>query len=180
MKRPSLLLAVLILSISIRLFAGCDRSPDYREDADIEEIADTLTPLLSHPETLMRYDADQIHFFLGLPEPYCDDSVVMVQTRSDSVDEYGVFLCPNEEEADELEELLDDYLELTIPGKLAYLDDCGTGEGEYEEGTDSARSADRALTGRVKRYGLWVCYTLLDDEEDDTLQEALKKLLREA
>lgn len=177
MKRPSLLLAALILPIAILLSSGCDRAPDYRRDIDVETIADTLTPLLSHPETLVRYDADQIHFFLGLPEPYCGDSVVMVQTRSDSVDEYGIFLCNNEEEADELEELLDDYLELTIPGKLAYLSDCGTGEGEYEADGASSRSADRALTGRVKRYGLYVCYTLLDDEEDDALQSELKKLL---
>lgn len=183
MKHTRILPLTLAILFAL-MFAGCDRSTDYRSDVDIEVIAETLTPMLNHPETLVRYDADHIHFFLGLPEPYCRDSVVMVQTRAGSADEYGVFLCASDEDAEALEELLDDYLELTIPGKLAYLGDCDPTETPASDPTDSpadrtAHSLGTSLTGRVKRYGNYVCYTLLDDEADDALQDALKRLLRQ-
>lgn len=163
------------------LLIGCNRLTEYRRDVDVEEIAETLTPMLSHPDTLVRYDADQIHFFLGLPEPYCTDSVVMVQTRAGSIDEYGIFLCKNEESAEELEEMLDDYLDLTLHGKLAYLSDCASNadlkEVERNDSDLSQSLSDLQLTGRVRRYGCYVCYTLLSDEQDSALQKQLKALL---
>lgn len=180
MNHSIVLKPVLAALLLVLLFAGCDRSSEYRADLDIESIADSITPILDHSGTMIRYDADQIHFFLGLPEPYCTDNVVMVQTKEGSVDEYGIFRCISDADAEALEELLDDYLELTIAGKLAYLNDCdaGVNTSDSEVTAESAQDADSMLTGRVRRYGIYVCYTLLDRDKDEELQNTLKSLLK--
>lgn len=173
---------ISLLALLLMLLISCNRTPDYRIDVDIESIAQTITPILDHSETMIRYDADQIHFFLGLPEPYCSDSVVMVQSKAGTVEEYGIFRCNNENDAEELEEMLDDYLELTIPGKLAYLNECNSDKDSSatESATDTTvQTANNALTGRVRRYGIYVCYTILDHEDDLVLQKELKSLLKE-
>lgn len=182
MKHNSLRSIIILLLFTIFLTA-CNQESQYRCDLEISVIEQTLTPLLAHPETLITYDSDQIRFFLGLPERYCADCVVMVQSREGCVDEYGVFLCNNSNDADELEGLLNDYLELTIPGKLAYLNDSYADdfENQFEPSTvdSSENSANISLTGRVRRYGSYVCYTLLSEADDRALQNKLKALLSE-
>lgn len=176
MKHTTIARIIAFLLLSTLLLSSCKRSQDYRQDVNLEELNELITPLLSHPETLVRYDSDQIRFFLGLPEAYYTDALVMVQTRSDSVDEYGIFRCNSAEDADELEDLLDDYLEIALPGKLAYLN--GREAPSYSDEEDEAFYAhDTALTGRVRCYGNYVCYTLLSKEADNALQSKLRSIL---
>lgn len=155
-----------LLFLMILLSACSKWRTDYRDDVDIALIQQAVSPLLAHPDTLIAYDCDEIHFFLNIPENYCTDSVVCAQSAPQQTDEYGVFHCNNSDDAEQLTELLETYLQTSVAAKQAWLADCGS-----EVTTANAH-------GKVRCYGNYVCYTVTDEATEQSIHETVKRLLQ--
>ncbi len=160
----------LIIPVFLLLFlfltACVSRETVYRDDIEINDIDAAVQSLIAHTDTMVTYDSDQVHFYLSIPIDYCNDCVVRAQTSSQSIDEYGIFHCNNEADAEALEELLNDYLFTSLQGKKEWLENCNTTELRKLEG------------GRVRRYGSYVCYTVLDPAVEDQFMKNVKTLLK--
>lgn len=165
-----------ILLLCTMLFTACDERTNEIGELSIAEIADAVKPLIDHPESLVTYDTDQIQIYLELPERYCRQCVVMAQSRADSVDEFGIFLCCNAEDAEALEALIEEYLRRTIRLKLHYLNECLNQSNPIAE--EEKTLSLSPLIGSVRRYGTLVCYSILS-QNDAAFQNKLKSLLNE-
>ncbi len=158
---------ILLILICLAMFNACAlRTPSYRDDVEIEQLQKEVDGLLYHTDSLITYHPDDIRFYLDLPESYCDDCVVRAQTSSLSIDEYGIFRCANEEEADELEDELEDYLERSLEGKRDWLQSYNPSE------------LVKLENGRIKRYGNYVFYGILDPSTERLVASRLKDTLR--
>lgn len=163
MKHTAILLICLVT-----LTACSMRTPAYREDVDVKDIQDEVDGLLYHTDSLISYDPDDIHFYLELPAEYCIDSVVRAQTSSMSIDEYGIFHCKNERDAEQLEELLDDYLSRSLEGKREWLLSYNPSELQKLE------------KSRVERFGSYVFYGILDPSTERLVITHVEKLLQDS
>lgn len=179
MKYMKRLCEAAALLIVISSLTSCQIQSDYRQDLDVQAIAESLSALLEHPETMHRYDSDEIHFFIGLPDQFCTDCAVMAQSRPDLADEFGIFRCYGEEVAEELEDLLEDYLDRTLPEKLAYLNDDEKYPHDSSNDDEAEETSAVDLSGSVRRYGLYVCYTLLKSSDEESIHKQIKKILSE-
>ena len=147
------------------LAAFSRRAPVYREDIEVETVRDQVDGLLYHTDSLISYDPDDVRFYLEIPEEYCTDCVVRAQTSSLSIDEYGIFHCKNEQDAEKLEELLDEYLERSLEGKREWLQSYNPSELQKLE------------KSRVERFGSYVFYGILDPPTERLAMQKVEDLL---
>ena len=163
MKYRWIILPLLLCGLT----ACASREPVFREDIPVEEVQLQVDGILYHPDSLISYDPDDIRFYLDIPKEYCTDCIVRAQTSSTSIDEYGIFHCKSVEDAEELEDLLDDYLERTLEGKREWLLSYNPAELEKLE------------KSRVERYGSYVFYGILDPPTERLAVERVEEILRE-
>ena len=154
----SLLCMVILTSCSMR-------KPVYREDIEVDAVKDEVDKMLYHTDSLISYDPDDIRFYLELPEEYCKDCIVRAQTSSLSIDEYGIFHCKNERDAERLEDLLEDYLERSLEGKREWLQSYNPSELQKLE------------KSRVERFGSYVFYGILDPPTERLAMQRVENLL---
>ncbi|MGM9647143.1 MAG: DUF4358 domain-containing protein [Eubacteriales bacterium] len=159
---------ILILSVCLLSLTACARrAPVYRTDVEVKTVQEEVDGLLYHTDSLISYDPDDVRFYLELPEEYCNDCIVRAQTSSVSIDEYGIFHCRNEEEAEVLEDLLEDYLERSLEGKREWLQSYNPAELQKLERSD------------VERFGSYVFYGILDPPTERLAMERVEGLLRD-
>lgn len=159
---------ILILSVCLLSLTACARrAPVYRTDVEVKTVQEEVDGLLYHTDSLISYDPDDVRFYLELPEEYCNDCIVRAQTSSVSIDEYGIFHCRNEEEAEVLEDLLEDYLERSLEGKREWLQSYNPAELQKLERSD------------VERFGSYVFYGILDPPTERLAMERVESLLRD-
>ena len=158
---------ILILSVCLLSLTACARrAPVYRTDVEVKTVQEEVDGLLYHTDSLISYDPDDVRFYLELPEEYCNDCIVRAQTSSVSIDEYGIFHFRNEEEAEVLEDLLEDYLERSLEGKREWLQSYNPAELQKLERSD------------VERFGSYVFYGILDPPTERLAMERVESLLR--
>ncbi|MBQ8382284.1 MAG: DUF4358 domain-containing protein [Clostridia bacterium] len=163
MKKTIIIILLCILSLT----ACARRAPVYREDIAVKQVQEEVDGMLYHTDSLISYDPEEVRFYLDLPEEYCSDCIVRAQTSSVSIDEYGIFHCKTEEEAEKLEDLLEDYLERTLEGKREWLQSYNPAELQKLERSD------------VERFGCYVFYGILDPPTERLVTERVEGLLRD-
>ncbi len=157
---------LLIVLICLLCFSGCSGRDDvYREDIEVDRVRDEVDSLLYHTDSLISYDPDDVHFYLELPKDYCMDCIVRAQTSSLSIDEYGIFHCKNEQDAEKLEEMIEDYLDRSLEGKREWLQSYNPGELQKLE------------KSRVERFGSYVFYGILDPSTERLAIKRVESLL---
>ena len=160
-------LTLILLLCCILLFSCGKRQPVYRDDVEMESVQKEIDEVLYHTDSLITYDREEIHFYLDLPEEFCNDCVVRAQTSSASIDEYGIFHCKTEKDAEQLEELLEDYIERSMEGKREWLQSYNPDELQKLEQCD------------VERFGCYVVYGILDPPTERLMMKRVEGLLRE-
>lgn len=157
---------ILLLVLFLGSLLSCSRrAPVYREDIEVDAVKDEVDGLLYHTDSLISYDPDDVRFYLELPEEYCADCIVRAQTSSLSIDEYGIFHCKNEQDAEKLEVMLDDYLERSLEGKREWLQSYNPSE---------LRKLEKS---RVERFGSYVFYGILDPSTERLAMQRVEDLL---
>lgn len=124
-----------------------------------------IDQMLYHADSLISYDSDDVHFYLDLPKEYCTDCVVRAQSSSTSIDEYGIFHCKSEGDAEKLEDMIEEYLERALDGKREWLLSYNPGELEKLE------------KSRVERYGCYVFYGILDPTTERMATRRMEEIL---
>ena len=162
MKRSILFLLCTLLMVS------CGKqTPVYKDDVEMENVQKEIDGILYHNDSLITYDPEEVHFYLNLPEEYCDDCIVRAQTSSVSIDEYGIFHCKTEADAEALADLLEDYIERSLEGKREWLQSYNPDELRKLEHCD------------VERFGCYVVYGILDPPTEKLVMKKIEGLLRE-
>ncbi|MBQ8287882.1 MAG: DUF4358 domain-containing protein [Clostridia bacterium] len=157
-------ISILILCL-VSLTACARRAPVYREDVEVKKVQEEVDGMLYHTDSLISYDPEEVRFYLDLPEEYCSDCIVRAQTSSVSIDEYGIFHCKTEEDAEKLEDLLEDYLERSLEGKREWLQSYNPSELQKLERSD------------VERFGSYVVYGILDPPTERLMMEQVESML---
>lgn len=159
---------LLLLTVCLLLLIACGRrEPVYRSNVDVTDVQKEVDGLLYHTDSLITYDPEDIHFYLNLPEEYCQNCIVRAQTSSVSIDEYGIFHCRTEEDAEQLEELIEEYLERSLEGKREWLQSYNPDELRKLEQCD------------VEQFGCYVVYGILDPPTKRLVIKRVEGLLRE-
>ncbi|MBQ7354682.1 MAG: DUF4358 domain-containing protein [Clostridia bacterium] len=159
---------ILIFTVCLICLVACTKqTPNYRTDVEIADMQKEVDGLLYHTDSLISYDPDDIRFYLDLPKEYCNDCIVRAQTSSVSIDEYGIFHCQTEEEADELEDLLEEYLKRSLEGKREWL---------QSYNPDELRKLEKS---KVERFGNYVFYGILDPSTEKIVAERVEGILME-
>ena len=158
--------------IVVGLMAGCllscgNRKQEYREDVAVEDMQQEIDQILYHTDSLISYQPDDIRFYLEIPQEYCTDCIVRAQTSSTSIDEYGIFHCKSVADAENLEDLIEDYLDRALDGKREWLQSYNPSELEKLE------------KSRVKRYGSYVFYGILDPTTERMAVQRVEQMLLE-
>lgn len=157
----------LVLFLLTGCLVSCTARQVFRDDVEVEKVQKEVDAILYHTDSLISYDPDDIRFYLDVPKEYCTDCVVRAQTSSTSIDEYGIFHCKSIEDAEKLEELIQDYLERALDGKREWLQSYNPGELEKLE------------KSRVERYGSYVFYGILDPSTERMAVKRVEELLLE-
>ncbi len=159
---------ILLALITLCLCIACSRREiHYRSDVAVDDLQKEVDALLYHTDSLISYDPDDVHFYLELPLEYCDNCIVRAQTSSVSIDEYGIFHCKTVEDAEALEELIEDYLERSLEGKREWL---------QSYNPDELRKLERS---DVRRFGSYVFYGILDAPTERVVMERMEELLED-
>ncbi|MGM9681747.1 MAG: DUF4358 domain-containing protein [Eubacteriales bacterium] len=161
---------ILVLILASTLLLSCctrNRAPVYRNDLTAAEIADRIAGDLPDFDNLSDYSDEDIAFYLGIPADLASDQSVRVQTNSVSIDEFGVFKAENDSQAEELENLLQNYLDSSLEGKREWLESYNPTE------------MDKLEEAEIKRYGSYVVYLILDRADRRVAKENVTKILTE-
>ena len=157
---------ILSALLFLLCLAACSRRGEvYREDVEVERVRNEVDSLLYHTDSLVSYDPDDVHFYLELPKEYCMDCIVRAQTSALSIDEYGIFHCKNEQDAEKLEEMIEGYLERSLEGKREWLQSYNPGELQKLE------------KSRAERFGSYVFYGILDPSTERLAIQRVQSLL---
>lgn len=162
-------LVLIILSATLAVCISCTRNKVtvYRNDMTTEEISDRIAGDLPDFDHLSDYSDEDIAFYLGIPADLVDDQSVRVQTSSVSIDEFGVFKVEDDSKAEELENLLQNYLDSSLEGKREWLESYNPTE------------LDKLEDAEIERYGKYVVYLILDKADRRVAKENITKILTE-
>lgn len=161
---------ILVLTLVLTVLLTCcsrNRVPIYRNDLTTAEIADRIASDLPDSDSLSDYSDEDIAFYLGVPADFADEQSVLVQTSTVSIDEFGVFKVKEDSQAEELEKLLENYLDSSLEGKREWL------EGYNPTELDKLEDAE------IRRYGQYVVYLILDKADRRIAKENITKILTE-
>ena len=158
---------ILLPLLSAALLLSCSHAPAYRDDLSAEAVAAEIADPLPDSAGLIRYSDEEIESCLGIPAELSRDRCVMVQTNSVSIDEIGVFRAADEGCAEQLKELLTDYLVRSEEAKADWLRSYNPVE------------LEKLSEGQILHRGRYVIYLILGKADRRIAGENIEKILSE-
>ena len=146
-------------------FSSC-ASASYREDLSCKAITDRLCDTLSVAGGYEYFSDDHLRFYFSDTDDYEDCSLVY-SAPSEDINEFGVFLADDKEDAKELQDMCRSYLSSFDEEQRAFI----------------ASYAPQQITkldhAEVRVLGRYVIYTILSPEDTriafETVEQMLKK-----
>lgn len=154
-----------VLSFLFLILAGCQRI-EYRDDLPCREIADRLCDLLPVTGGYAQFGKDHLTYSFENADGY-EDECLMYSVLSEDVNEIGVFLADDEEDAEELKTRCEEYLSRMREEERAFIE------------SYAPREAAKLDASEVRVFGEYVIYTVLSPDDRDRVFDEAKKLLQE-
>lgn len=160
MKKTVLLLFCLLLLP----LASCQAR--FRTDASLGELCQTALEAL--PREDYRLDTDGLmEDYLTLPEDI-EESAVFYSEEIENADEFGIFLCRDEESAHALEDAL----------RTSYLTPVYQKNREFYD-SYIPHETPKLRDAAVRRFGSLVLYAVLSPADQNALFHAAEKYMKE-
>ena len=152
--------------MTLIFISSCSKAPSYRDDIKCSTLTGAISSNAKHNADFFEYTNEELSFlFSDLSQ--CDDYSIIYSLPTSDISEIGVFHCPDEESAKNILEIATNYVEDQKTNQRAFI----SSYAPYElEKLDNAT---------VHRYGSYVVYVILDQENAslafDTIENLLKK-----
>lgn len=157
MKRLFCLIFILALT-----FASCSKKVEYKNDLACEPLAKDLSALCPVDDGYSEYGEDQIRFFFENTSIH-DDYAIFYSTNAEDINEIGIFHCPNEDSAEEMARITENYIKMMQDTQINFI----SSYAPYE--------IPKLESAEVRRYGNYVVYTILDTDERRSVYSLLEK-----
>ena len=158
------LLSSVILSLLI--LVSCSSTAIYRNDIPCSVISHSICDEADDAGEYSEYGNDHLEFFFGDTALY-DDHCVMYSTEVTDINEIGVFHCKDEESAKELTKIVSKYIAEQQNEQKAFI------------ASYAPREVPKLENAEVRRYGNYVIYLILNDDDKQDAIEEIEKLLKE-
>ena len=162
MKRIFLL---FVLLLCVCLYA-CARAAEYRNDLDTEDILKGAPHTVRSADDYAEYDDDFVEFFFG-DLPASRDHTVIYSKDQNDINEVGIFHAGSEAEALDIYEKATEYISDLRETQRSFI---------ASYAPDELPKLDGA---RVERYGNYVVYAILTNEDSEALFGHIEGSLRE-
>ena len=148
------------------LLVSCSKAPSYREDVKCAALSRAVRDNVQGSANFSEYEEEEVSFLFS-DLSFCDDYSLIYSSPTADISEIGVFHCPDEESAKEFLEIVTSYIEDQKVNQRAFIS------------SYAPRELEKLDHAEVRRYGTYVIYVMLDDEERaltfDAIENALKK-----
>lgn len=153
MKRITAAIAALTLALSL---GACSKPADNDHTPDMQAVADVVGASIDISE-MSQIPDEYVSGLMGIaPTSYVMRNT-LISAVGTNIDEYGIFQCETEDKADELEDILEDYLDYR---ESVWMD-------EYLP--DEKPKLDDA---EIWTEGCFVVYAILDDADRAAVEKA--------
>ena len=160
MKKIIIIAAIAVLAAFL---IGCAKK-DYKDDASCSDVigaAEKNAPVELGYES---FDQSHVRFLFDDIELY-DSFEFRYSTLSENINEFGIFHAVDEKACNELYEDVEEYLDELYEDKKAFISSYAP---------DELPKLERA---QVKKFGNYVAYAILSDEERDAFFNSVKSAL---
>lgn len=147
----------------ILFFSGCSAN-EYKDDVSCKMLADAAVEDLPAELDFRELDESFRDFYFGELDGF-DDCYIAYSADSEDISEFGVFHANSDESADKIEAACLEYLADLGQNSRAFIASYAPGE------------LTKLDASEVRRYGRYVVYTVLDDEDAERIFEIMKNLL---
>ena len=154
----------LILIICFSLFS-CSKKEVYNDSTPCSDLADKVKEQFSIDLGYESYDADFIKYNFENAS-LCDDYGLRYSSRSSDIDEFGILHASDEGSAQKLLSSAEKYLEELKKDKKAFIE------------SYAPKEASKLDNARVKRFGNYVAYAILSDDDSEIFFDTVEKMLR--
>lgn len=150
---------VFIIALMLAIFLPSCKKEEFKDSASCEQIGKAIEATLGDGQEYLRHD--EAHRDLYFDKDEYDDFYSAYSASTTDISEFGVLHAPDARTADELYDEACDYVSDMKEDERAFI---------ASYAPDELTRLDAA---RVKRFGNYVVYTVLDK---DTANEVLKKV----
>lgn len=160
-KSVSILLFVSII-LCFAVFAGCSKEEKYKNDVSVFDLAEAVEAKFG-AKGLSVVDEGYINGSMQIDVSDINDYVVKINVYGTNIDEYGIFKASDEEQAEEIEDMIRDYL---------------SGREERWMPEYMPEEFPKLQSAEYKRYGEYVVYAILDEEAKAAVFAEIKAQLK--
>ncbi len=154
----------LLVALSLLLICGCSKK-EFTDDKKCKDIGDVICDSLDDGQEYRIFNDTHMNTYFDDKEHY-DDHHVLYSADTDNINEIGIFHAPDNDHADDLEEMCRDYVDDLKSDSRAFVASYAPEEVPKLDGAS------------VKRFGNYVIYTVLPTEKADEIFDKLKNDLK--
>ena len=155
-------IAILLLLLICFSFPHCNKTK-YNDSLSCTDIATTLNNDILSTEKYKAYDESDIRYIIDSDS--FDSCCILYSVSSDDIGEVGVLHAKDDKSTDDLLDDINDYFEDMKEEKSDFLRNYLPNE---------FKKIDNS---RVKRFGNYVIYTILEPEQAERVFERAKEIL---
>ena len=163
MKRK--LIFFITATMTFLLLVSCSKSQSYREDVKCTALTRTVRDKVQESADFSEYGEEEVSFLFS-DLSFCDDHSLMYSAPTGDISEIGIFHCPDEETAKDFLETVTEYIEDQKINQRTFIS------------SYAPRELEKLDHAEVRRYGTYVIYVMLDDENRTLTFDAIENVLK--
>ncbi|MBO7311080.1 MAG: DUF4358 domain-containing protein [Clostridia bacterium] len=156
---------IFIVTIFIFSLSSCS-SLSYADGVKCHDIGNEIHTVLNDQKEYAEFENTGINNALDLSDEY-DDFYAVYSTDTNDIDEIAIFHAKSKEDAEEILEACQEYIDDMQENSRAFISSYAPNE---------LPKLDEA---RVRRFGNYIVYTVLDAQTANSAFEAIKEALKQ-
>ena len=154
----------LPLMLVLLVFSACAERESYADGISCRELMELAEKEIPTDLGYTDFGEEQIRYYFDNTDDF-DDVCLRYSTRSENINEVGIFHSASKQEAKEMREEIEDYLEDMREEQSAFIASYAPNElSKLEE-------------AEIRQFGNYTVYTILSREDKSKVFQALKDRL---
>ena len=155
---------LLLLSALMLPIVSCAKQEEYLNNVSCEELMKQVEERIPTDLGYTSFGTDQILYYFENQASY-DDVCLRYSTRSENINEIGIFHSPNESAQEELEDKIEEYLEQMWEEQRAFI------------ASYAPEELPKLEHAEIESFGNYTVYAILSDEDQKTVFRILEEHL---